>query len=304
MNSSRRSSQPKPSPRHRRHPLAIVALFLGVMMAIGLYWLLFGLPFSRPDLGVTALEPTRTPAQQASYVQDRWRQLTMTPLGEGARSAANDLESIISSTTGLTASMRVSLAKKIDSEIKARSGSPEDYITFAEDDPTTRWLVPGDSHWTTVDAWWGYAFGRTPTHTDAKVLLGEFLADLYDNRKGRWTSCCGSAEGIRLMAFTVRQPDELYVRLDKALSSRGETERELWLRSTSSRPVTFRTPLRGLEEIIRTHGVAQAAVFMMIVETEGGERYNWSSVLVWDPGLLAWTTESCARKGWTGTMWY
>ncbi len=284
-----------------RRPSVIVTLVLGVALVTCLYWVFFGLPFSRTDKQQTAV---RTAAEQASFVQDHWRQLPMTPLGTQEPPDAAGLNRIISSTSGLNAVMRSSLAKKVADELAARSRSPEEYIAFAEADPTTRWLVPADSQWATVDAWWQYAFEQTPPHADPKALMGEFLTDLYTKRKGRWAGHCSAAEGVRLFAFNVRQADEVIVRIEKALEEGGPGERELWLRATSARAVTFRVPVSGLDAVLRAHGTAQVALLMMIVQTEAGERFNWSSVLVWDPSQRTWSTESAARMGWTGTMWY
>ncbi len=218
--------------------------------------------------------------------------------------AGTAVESAIQNAPGLSATMKEALQTKLESELRARSGTVEDYLSFAKADATTRWIAHDDARqWQNIDMRWEL-YGHVPNHADVVSLLRECLDDLYGKRKGRWIGFSPAPDGVRLVACKVRTRDEVDVRLDEALGAEGTAKRDIWLRANDSAPIQFRVPKRNLDGVLGQVGSAQVVVLMMIVETEKGDRFNWKSLWLWDSDVKAWSIDFMSRKGWgTSVVW-
>ncbi len=298
----------------RRRGKTVLLTVLGLGAAAAIYGIIFGLPrpggaerseqSTSPGTARVAPGPTLSAASHASAVQEKWKSLEMQPaMAIGGRAGPN-IDQLVAGAEGLSDEMRRSLAVRITNELRARTGTPEEYLAFADADRTTRWLTATDPQWATIDGWWQYAFHADPAHNDSRALLSPFLNDLFTSRGGRFRAVAIGDGGARLVPMSVRVPEEIAVRLQQALQKDGQSIRDYWLRATSSRPVTFRIAKRSLADVLHESGVAQVAVVMLVVETEDGNRFNWQTVYVWDPVQRDWFVEMMARKGWSGTTWY
>ena len=297
-------------------------IVLALALATLIYTYLFGLPFFRtgsttPAPGTAPDESNsanaaggalRPPAaisasQHQANVEAKWRSLVLR--STSPQDTLDEVaERLVSRAGGLSDSMRRSLTQRLGKELVARSGSAAMYLSMAESDAATRWLTPTDPQWATIDAWWGYAYNSTPARDDPRSLLSKCVEDLFANRGARFASVSTEPAGARVEYMTVRVAEEVPVRLDALLLQEGAEQRDYWLRATSSTPVTFRVARNSLGSVLRNHAVAHVVVTMIVVETQGGVRFNWQTVFVWDPVAENWFVESTARKGWKGTMWY
>ncbi len=300
----------------------------GVAAAVVAYWAMFGLPLrGRVANSAAPLDPEGpqlSAKEHAARVQERWAGLPITRLsrtdahrasseavgdkqahvGAGTLFEGSALEAAIKAAPGLSDMMKRALQAKIEAELVARSGSVEEYISYASADASTRWLTPGDTReWSIIDMRWDF-LGRTANHADVVALAREGVSDLYDQRKGRWIGASTDAQGFRLFACKVRTRDEIYVRMEEALGLEGQTQRDFWLRANDGTSLRFRVPKRNLDDVLDQGGVANVIVLLIVVETEKGDRFNWKSLWVWNPSTQTWDIDSMSRKGWgTSVVW-
>jgi hypothetical protein len=289
------------------------ALFIGIALLFGSALLMVFFRKSLPDILASPLAASRDEdalhTAHSKKMQALWNSLPLqhfkgieikeSPGGQSITDA-------IMSNLALTTDMRKALNSKILGELAARSATPAEYVRFAYQDITTRWLDSKDGKkWDVLDYWWQSQLKKPVDRSNAPQQLEECLSHLYDKRGAAWTGMGTPPDGMKLVVFTVRTKAEVYVRLESILRKEGGDELyNRWMLSDSATPLAFRTPKRNLESLLAQSGSAQIVVCMLIIENAAHERFNWATVMFWDPQLGLWTTESMNRKGWLGVPWY
>lgn len=242
-------------------------------------------------------------------MQALWDSLALQPVnGNEFKESigAQTITDAIMSNSVLNMDMKRPLNSKILGELAARSATPAEYVRFAQQDVTTRWLDSKDEKkWEVLDYWWQSQFKKPVYRTNAAAQLEECLAHLYANRNAVWTGMGIPPDGMKLVVFTVRSQVEVYIRFEAILRKEGGDELfNRWMLADTAAPLAFRVPKRNLESLLAQDGSAQIAILMLIIENAAKERFNWATVMFWDPQLGQWTTETTNRKGWLGVPWY
>lgn len=198
------------------------------------------------------------------------------------------------------------LRNKLDMELRGMAASsPEEYIQCVERDPTARWARPDDAIlWKRFLTWKEYYAPSLPKPAYPKDLLAEYWKTPSASRA--FISSYGNSQGsFRLVTFSIRSSDEMFVRIDEVFDQESEVDRWRWLKGPDVAPTPFRAPKVSLADVLARHGVAQAAVLFLAVETESQDRYVSFFMFVLDPATNLWSTDLHSTRQSSGVRtWY
>ncbi|TVQ33486.1 MAG: hypothetical protein EA376_02295 [Phycisphaeraceae bacterium] len=191
--------------------------------------------------------------------------------------------------------MQESLVQTILQQLLARSErEPDTYLSLAEHE-RTRWISEQDpeQEWRLIKMRHEGLFPDIHFNkNEAKLMLRRFLQHELDERQSNLIAIGDGIWGARVHVNRSRTRDDAFY------SDLSKEESLYWLGRSTHNAFRFRMPAATVNEILHRHGVIFTASVYIMVESEGGSKYNWNSRWFWDPDRQIWICHAMARTGW------
>lgn len=282
-------------------PRLLLLTFAVLSLGLVVWWLTR--PMLAPNKG--QLSGTRLSAEQHKHqTVARWSGLKMQPLAAFAETKPEIMSQLLADRVEgapqLVAVYRNGFAAAVAASLRCRAMEASELVRSAAEDPTTRWAVPADNAWKTIDMWFEYTTGRAKSTGSAESLFAEFVTNDYEQRGFRLDAAELTSAGTKLLLFTVRTPEQVWLECDRLLGA----ELDAWVRGENARAVTFRVPKTTLEAVLQRDRIATVGASWVVVQAKGGAPFLWECSWFYEPQSKQWVREKVSRRGWTGKVFY